>query len=72
MRTSKMKKSNVVSVSKSPRLVSVSASTEHWSDCAVNRAPAYEAGPCDCGGLGEQPEQSVAIPKCLYSDGVLH
>jgi hypothetical protein len=24
---------------------------EHWSDCAVNRAPAYEPGPCDCGGF---------------------
>jgi hypothetical protein len=24
---------------------------EHWSDCAMNNGPAYEAGPCDCGGL---------------------
>ena len=23
----------------------------HWSDCSVNNAPAYEPGPCDCGGL---------------------
>jgi hypothetical protein len=25
--------------------------TRHWSDCAVHNAPAYEAGPCDCGGI---------------------
>lgn len=23
----------------------------HWSDCAVNRAPAYEPASCDCGGF---------------------
>lgn len=23
----------------------------HWSDCAVHNAPAYEPGPCDCGGF---------------------
>ena len=23
----------------------------HYSDCAVNRAPALEPGECDCGGL---------------------
>jgi hypothetical protein len=23
----------------------------HWSDCAIYNAPAYEPGPCDCGGL---------------------
>jgi hypothetical protein len=25
----------------------------HWSDCAVHNAPAYPAGPCDCGVLQE-------------------
>ncbi len=24
---------------------------DHWSDCAVNQAPAYKAGSCSCGGL---------------------
>jgi hypothetical protein len=24
---------------------------QHWSDCAVHRAPAYDPGPCDCGGI---------------------
>lgn len=28
-----------------------SVTRAHWSDCAVNRAPACEPGPCDCGGL---------------------
>lgn len=23
----------------------------HWSDCVLHRTPAYEPGPCDCGGL---------------------
>ena len=25
--------------------------TDHYSDCAVHRAPAYEPGPCNCGGI---------------------
>ena len=25
--------------------------TKHYSDCAVHNAPAYEPGPCDCGGF---------------------
>lgn len=25
------------------------ARIEHVSDCATHNAPAYEAGPCDCG-----------------------
>ena len=24
---------------------------EHTSDCAMHRGPAYEPGPCDCGGI---------------------
>lgn len=28
------------------------AATMHLSDCATHNAPAYEPGPCDCGGLG--------------------
>ncbi len=24
---------------------------EHWSDCAVHNAPAYQPGPCDCGAF---------------------
>jgi hypothetical protein len=24
---------------------------KHFSDCAVHNAPAYEPGPCDCGGV---------------------
>lgn len=23
----------------------------HWSDCAIYNGPAFEPGPCDCGGL---------------------
>jgi len=23
----------------------------HWCDCAIYNGPAYEPGPCDCGGL---------------------
>lgn len=26
----------------------------HSSDCAVNSAPAYEPGPCDCGAVTER------------------
>jgi hypothetical protein len=26
----------------------------HWSDCAVHNAPAYPAGPCDC-GVAQEP-----------------
>lgn len=32
---------------------------EHYSDCAVNNGPAYEPGPCDCGGYN--PEKRIAI-----------
>lgn len=28
------------------------AATMHLSDCARHNAPAYEPGPCACGGLG--------------------
>jgi hypothetical protein len=32
-----------------------SNSLEHWSDCAVNNAPALPVGPCDCGGWIASP-----------------
>jgi hypothetical protein len=30
----------------------------HWSDCAVHNAPAYPAGPCDC-GVAQEPEREA-------------
>ena len=35
--------------------------TLHWSDCAIYNGPAYEPGPCDCGGY--KPEDSGGPPK---------
>ena len=31
---------------------------KHWSDCAVHNAPAYPAGPCDC-GVAQEPEREA-------------
>jgi hypothetical protein len=35
----------------------------HWSDCAVHNAPAYPAGPCDCGVEKEQEEDWGALAE---------
>lgn len=53
----------------------------HWSDCAIYNAPAYESGPCDCGGLDLTAyARYVAITSlvptpgslaCFIKDGVL-
>jgi hypothetical protein len=32
-------------------LKKIATSVRHASDCAVNSAPAYEPGPCDCGAI---------------------
>lgn len=31
--------------------IDASGRTEHWSDCATSRAPAFEPGPCDCSAM---------------------
>ena len=41
-----------------PRINGDPEMREHWSDCAVNNGPAYEPGPCDCGGYS-RPFPSV-------------
>jgi len=30
----------------------------HWSDCALHRAPAFEPGPCDCGGYDPERDET--------------
>lgn len=40
---------------------------EHWSDCAVNGAPAYEIGPCDCGGSRQTPEPVQARVDAVWA-----
>lgn len=37
---------------------------EHWSDCAVHNAPAYEPSDCDCGGLelADDPGHNLVAP----------
>lgn len=39
----------------------------HWSDCAVHNAPAYEPGPCDCGGLELAEDGSHALVAGLVA-----
>jgi hypothetical protein len=44
----------------------------HWSDCAVHRAPAYEPGPCNCGGLDLAAyERYVAVTALIPTPGSL-
>ena len=36
------------------------------SDCAVYNEPAYPAGPCDCGGIPDMEQESIAKEKIAY------
>ncbi len=40
----------------------------HWSDCAVNSAPAYRPGECDCGGF---PTQTDEARRAFIGSGAL-
>jgi len=42
----------------------------HWSDCAVHNAPAYPAGPCDCGVEKEPPSEWAGIKAILDEYGL--
>ena len=33
---------------------------DHWSDCAVNNAPALPVGECNCGGFTQQAEDEAS------------
>ena len=33
---------------------------KHTTDCAVNQAPAYRPGPCDCGAVGRLSELTIS------------
>lgn len=53
----------------------------HWSDSALHSAPAYKAGPCDCGGLdlaayARYVAITALVPTpgslaCFVEDGIL-
>lgn len=44
----------------------------HWSDCAIYNAPAFEPGPCDCGGLDLATyDRYVAVTSLVPTPGSL-
>ena len=44
----------------------------HWSDCALYNAPAFEPGPCDCGGLDLAAyDRYVAVASLIPTPGSL-
>lgn len=40
----------------------------HWSDCAIYNAPAYEPGPCNCGGRGPTVAEAEDAISALSGD----
>jgi len=51
-----------------PAKRAMAADKLHWSDCAVHNAPAYPAGPCDCGvEKGQEEDWGALAEKQLAS-----
>ena len=54
------------------RLMARTEETGHWSDCAVNGAPTFPVGGCDCGGLDLAAYQRyVAVTSLIPDPGSL-